>query len=225
MHNETLCGNEPAAAPDDIARGLPRCLACRHENPKGEKFCQACGSSLYLVLCGACEAVNGAGALCCHSCGAALHAEASDKPAAAPSRARISGGRLAWMLAALVVTAGFAYQYFPRSPEADRSQVSGVVKTVPVEAFEPPSLTALPSKKSGAGAPAAGASASVTPASRGGPAHTRVTHTRATESSSTAPSSAVAPTAPEARQNSAVECGEAVAALGLCNISQRTERR
>ena len=76
-------------------------------------------------------------------------------------------------------TAGFAYQYFPRSVEADRSQTSGVVRSAPVEASEPSSPTPLPSKKAesvakkadavakkdDAAGPAAGASASATPAS------------------------------------------------------------
>ena len=218
MRNETLCGNAPAAAPDAVARGLPRCLACRHENPSGEQFCQACGSSLYLVLCGACEAVNGAGAQRCHSCGAALDTQTSDKPPAAPAPARISRGRLALILAALVVTAGFAYQYFPRSAEADRSQASGVVRSAPVEALEPPSPAPLPSKKADASAPAAGSTASVTPAPTASrPA--RVTHTQSTDSGRMPASAAVAPASPNAGQQSEHGCSEAVAALGLCSIS------
>ena len=45
------------------------------------------------------------------------------------------------------MAAVFAYQYFPRSVEADRSQTSGVVRSAPVEASEPSSPTPLPSKK------------------------------------------------------------------------------
>jgi len=81
MQSETLQGNAPAAARGAIAHDVRLCVACLHENRSGEKSCEACGTSLFLILCGACEAANSAGDLRCHGCGAALGTESSDKPA------------------------------------------------------------------------------------------------------------------------------------------------
>jgi hypothetical protein len=84
MQNETLRGDSPAAARDARARDVRLCVACLHENRHGDPACEACGTSLFLILCPACEAANGTDALQCHSCGAALGVEADDKPAVAP---------------------------------------------------------------------------------------------------------------------------------------------
>jgi len=96
MQNETLQGIAPAAARGAIAHDVRLCVACLHENRGGEKSCEACGTSLFLILCGACEAANSAGDVRCHGCGAALGTESSDKPAepaVAPPASEPSLGR------------------------------------------------------------------------------------------------------------------------------------
>lgn len=261
MQNETVRGTTPAAAPGAIAPGVRLCVACLHENRSGEQSCEACGTSLHLVLCGACEAANDPGALRCHACGAALGIEARDEPApappasrtslarteasgkaaAAPSAARISlarteasdertaappvkrmnRARLALILTAVVVTtAGFAYHYFPRNGKTDRSQHGGVIQVAPVKLVEPPALSP-PSTAAKTRAPAAAPKASVGSAPKARPAHTPVTHTRPTDTSSTPPPAVGARSAPDAGQKSEAGCGEAVAALGLCNVSAK----
>jgi ribosomal protein L40E len=82
------------------------CLACRHDNKVGDKFCEACGSSLDLKLCPGCEAMNGRTATHCRSCAAELPADsateapapqmpeppeapAADQPFRAPQRLRV----------------------------------------------------------------------------------------------------------------------------------------
>lgn len=88
MQNETLRGDSPAAARGASARDVRLCVACLHENRHGDPACEACGTSLFLILCPACEAANGTDALQCHSCGAALGVEADDKPEVAPPASR-----------------------------------------------------------------------------------------------------------------------------------------
>jgi ribosomal protein L40E len=61
------------------------CLACKHENKVGDKFCEACGSSLDLKFCPGCEAINGRTATHCRSCAAELPAEAAAEAPAEPS--------------------------------------------------------------------------------------------------------------------------------------------
>jgi hypothetical protein len=263
LQDETVRGNTPAAAPGAIAPGVRLCVACLHENRSGEQSCEACGTSLHLILCGACEAANDLGALRCHACGAALGIEAGDKPALAPpasptSLARTEAGskpaavpsaapmslarteasdkqaaaspvrrtnraRLALILAAVVVTtAGFAYHYFPRTGKTDRSQHGGVIQVAPVKLVEPPVRVSPPGTAAKTRAPAAAPKASVGPAPKAGPAHTPVTHTRPTDTSSTPPPAAVARSVPDASQKSEAGCGEAVAALGLCNVSAKS---
>ena len=95
MQSETLQGNAPAAARGAIAHDVRLCVACLHENRGGEKSCEACGTSLFLILCGACEAANSAGDLRCHGCGAALGIESSDKPAEPAVAPPASGASLA----------------------------------------------------------------------------------------------------------------------------------
>ncbi len=90
MQNETLRGDSPSAARGASARDVRLCVACLHENRHGDPACEACGTSLFLILCPACEAANGTDALQCHSCGAALGVEADDKPAVAPPASRTS---------------------------------------------------------------------------------------------------------------------------------------
>lgn len=262
MQKETVRGATPAAAPSALAHGVRLCVACLHENRNGEQSCEACGTSLHLVLCGACEAANDPGALRCHACGAALGIEARDKPApappasrtslvrteasgkaaAVPSAARISlahteasdertaappvkrmnRARLALILTAVVVaTVGFAYHYFPRTGNTDRSQHSGVIQVAPVKLVEPPARVPPPSTAAKTRTPAAAPKASVASAPKARPARTPVTHTRPTDTSSTPPPAVVAPSAPDAGQKSEAGCGEAVAALGLCNVSAK----
>lgn len=93
MQNETLRGDSPAAARGASARDVRLCVACLHENRHGDPACEACGTSLFLILCPACEAANGTDALQCHSCGAAFGVEADDKPAVAPPASRRSPER------------------------------------------------------------------------------------------------------------------------------------
>ena len=51
---------------------LFHCRFCDHDNPPDARFCNACGSPLYLKPCPQCEAVNDSAALQCYQCGAAL---------------------------------------------------------------------------------------------------------------------------------------------------------
>ena len=307
MQNETLGGSAPAAARGAIAHDVRLCVACLHENRTGEQSCEACGTSLFLILCPVCEAANGARALSCHSCGAALGAEPGERPAAAPppseagperteagdepetttapaagrmslvrTEARdhrapappaigMDRGHFALMLAAVVVTtAGVTYYFSARTATADRAPQGKVVEVAPVKPVEAPArvppnpsvthtqpadagktapsapvaraavLEAAPVKpvetprrvapprtEPKAVIPASGASASVGSAPNADPAYRHVTHTRPADASPAAPSAAVARVAPEAGQKSEAGCGEAIAALGLCNNSAR----
>ena len=51
---------------------LFHCRFCDHDNPSGARFCNECGSPLYLKPCPQCEAVNETAASQCYQCGAAL---------------------------------------------------------------------------------------------------------------------------------------------------------
>src|SRR6266576_421074 len=51
---------------------LFHCRFCDHDNPLDARFCNACGSPLYLKPCPQCEAVNDSAAPQCYQCGAAL---------------------------------------------------------------------------------------------------------------------------------------------------------
>src|SRR5438105_5946319 len=51
---------------------LFHCRFCDHANPAGARFCNECGSPLYLKPCPQCEAVNDGAASQCFQCGAAL---------------------------------------------------------------------------------------------------------------------------------------------------------
>ena len=65
-----------------------RCRFCDHDNPDGARFCNSCGSPLYLKPCPRCEAVNDTAAEQCYECGAALETGASS-PALAATEAPI----------------------------------------------------------------------------------------------------------------------------------------
>src|SRR5947208_557923 len=51
---------------------LFHCRFCDHDNPPDARFCNACGSPLYLKPCPQCEAVNDSAAPQCYQCGTAL---------------------------------------------------------------------------------------------------------------------------------------------------------
>src|SRR5437773_1687582 len=77
-----------------------RCRFCNHDNPDGARFCNACGSPLYLKPCPQCEAVNDTAAAQCYECGAALETNAPAEavtaiptPAAADTSNAHTGGR------------------------------------------------------------------------------------------------------------------------------------
>ena len=56
-----------------------QCTQCRHENPAGARFCNACGARLE-ALCAACRQVNPAGSRFCNACGQNLAPPASTAP-------------------------------------------------------------------------------------------------------------------------------------------------
>ena len=209
MKRETLPGEASVAAPVATARRRLRCLACRHENTDGERFCEACGSSLNLKFCSACEAVNGDTAVICHGCGAALGTAASSEIEAesrfAVPNARRSRMGWALSLAALLASAVLAYQHF--SQEAATAVVESKDESADARVAAPSSSESGPVRDavSAATAPAAAGQ----PAGAGSmPKASRtpipVTHTRP---------------APAARARPPTrECSEAVAALALCEI-------
>ena len=51
---------------------LFHCRFCDHDNPPDARFCNECGSPLYLKPCPQCEAVNDSASPQCYQCGAAL---------------------------------------------------------------------------------------------------------------------------------------------------------
>src|SRR2546426_334027 len=79
---------------------LFHCRFCDHDNPDGARFCNACGSPLYLKPCPQCEAVNDTAAAQCYECGAALETNALAEvvtaiptPTAADTSNADTGGR------------------------------------------------------------------------------------------------------------------------------------
>jgi hypothetical protein len=58
------------------------CLFCKHHNPAGAKFCNACGSPLHLTPCTGCGAVNNLAEMHCWRCGAVLLPLHSPQPGA-----------------------------------------------------------------------------------------------------------------------------------------------
>jgi len=59
------------------------CDGCRHENPSGAKFCEACGAR-FVGSCAHCGAVLSAAARFCHACGRAQGAAADVPPLPSP---------------------------------------------------------------------------------------------------------------------------------------------
>jgi class 3 adenylate cyclase len=62
------------------------CLACRHENREGRKFCAQCGASLTVPVCPACGSANEPGERFCGECGAPLATTVPMPPAAGAQR-------------------------------------------------------------------------------------------------------------------------------------------
>src|SRR5205814_1650587 len=60
---------------------LFHCRFCDHANPAGARFCNQCGSPLYLKPCPQCEAVNNSAAPQCFQCGATLPKDDADQEA------------------------------------------------------------------------------------------------------------------------------------------------
>jgi len=56
------------------------CPFCGHANPEGAKFCNECGSPLYLAPCKECEAVNHVNDTTCYRCGARLAPHGATPP-------------------------------------------------------------------------------------------------------------------------------------------------
>jgi adenylate cyclase len=56
------------------------CLDCRHENPSGARFCNACGVAL-APRCPRCKSENPIGARFCNACGTALETPTAHEPA------------------------------------------------------------------------------------------------------------------------------------------------
>ncbi len=77
----------PTGRPRAAARATPapntmtlpfNCPFCAHDNPRGARFCNECGSPLHLAPCAHCDAVNDIDMRACYRCGAALHHAAAD---------------------------------------------------------------------------------------------------------------------------------------------------
>jgi Double zinc ribbon len=69
---------------------LFHCRFCEHDNPAGARFCNECGSPLYLKPCPQCEAVNDGAAPQCFQCGAALPKDDADQEASVAAMAVLS---------------------------------------------------------------------------------------------------------------------------------------
>ena len=75
---------------------LSRCRFCGHENPERAKFCNECGSPLYLKPCPLCDAVNDQVSEHCYQCGfsyASLATDAVELEAASSAADSRSGAR------------------------------------------------------------------------------------------------------------------------------------
>jgi ribosomal protein L40E len=148
------------------------CLACKHDNKVGDKFCEACGSSLDLKFCPGCEAINGRTATHCRSCAAELPAEAAaEAPAEAPAEPSFhapqrwraiepeySGGkRLALWTArffgglSLVALGAFAYHVYGQWPPTMKAVAAAPTVAAPVTPT-PAVAIAAPPKRSATGA-------------------------------------------------------------------------
>ncbi|HZO04618.1 MAG TPA: zinc ribbon domain-containing protein [Burkholderiales bacterium] len=231
MKRETLPGEAPVAAPVAIARNRSRCLACKHENTSGERFCEACGSSLNLRFCAACEAVNADTAVTCYSCGAALGAAASSqieaessseigaKAGVALPNARRSRLRWALSLAALLGLTVLTYQYFSQGAptavvegkdESARAPVAAPLSSEPAPVRDAASVAATPA--------GAGQSTGATSTPKASLPQGRVTHTRPTEAGGAGSPQPALPAPAAGARAPTPECSEAIAALALCPI-------
>lgn len=154
------------------------CLACEHENPRGENICQKCGSTLNLRLCKQCEAINEIKAQACHQCGTQLGVPLTvpSKPSGTPwllPRARTAA--IAAGVCTVLAVSGLAYQFVYRqsvaaSNVARQPAVGPIVQPVATPAEDKAAATTAPEKKK----PATPAPAPAT----SGTTRTAVTHTR-----------------------------------------------
>jgi hypothetical protein len=69
---------------------LFHCRFCEHDNPADARFCNECGSPLYLKPCPQCEAVNDNAALQCFQCGAALPKDDAEQEASVAGMPKFS---------------------------------------------------------------------------------------------------------------------------------------
>jgi hypothetical protein len=84
---------------------LARCPFCTHTNPSGARFCNECGSPLYLRPCEHCEAVNDVLSRSCHRCGAPLRPE-RQRESVAPAVATAHGDAPEWEPTTVAVAYG-----------------------------------------------------------------------------------------------------------------------
>lgn len=61
------------------------CLFCHHRNPVGSRYCNDCGSPMYLRGCPVCNTVDKREATHCYQCGAALPAPPAEEPDETPT--------------------------------------------------------------------------------------------------------------------------------------------
>jgi len=105
-----------------------RCPFCAHDNPAGARFCNDCGSPLYLKPCPQCDAVNDAAAVQCHQCGTALEATLGTDAAltaATQAFARDSGTGARDLSRELHVPESFASRYGLVLDDANRPPPGG----------------------------------------------------------------------------------------------------
>jgi hypothetical protein len=69
---------------------LFHCPFCEHDNPAGARFCNECGSPLYLKPCPQCEAVNDSAALQCFQCRATLPKDDAEREATVAAMPELS---------------------------------------------------------------------------------------------------------------------------------------
>ncbi|HEU0260076.1 MAG TPA: zinc ribbon domain-containing protein [Burkholderiales bacterium] len=144
------------------------CLACEHENPRGENICQKCGSTLNLKLCKQCEAINEIKAPACHKCGIQF------------GSARLTRARTAAIAAGVctvLAVSGLAYQFVYRQPVAGASNVARQPAVGPI--VQPVATTPAEDKAAATTAPEKKKPATPAPApATSGTTRTAVTHTR-----------------------------------------------
>ena len=142
------------------------CLACEHENPQGENFCQKCGSTLCLKLCKHCEAINEIKAPACHNCGIQF---------ASPRLTRARTAAIAAGVFTVLAVIGFAYHFGYRQPAVAASDTARqpalkpIAQPVATPVEDKPAPATAPDRKKPATKPAAAPATSE---------RTAVTHTR-----------------------------------------------